>query len=39
MKTYPLHSISIEQAEQKQFHLVDCIMKNFEGSQSINLGI
>ena len=38
MKTYPLHSISIEQAEQKQFHLVDCIMKNFEGSQSINLG-
>ena len=21
MKTYPLHSITIEQAEQKQFHL------------------
>lgn len=38
MKTYPLHSITIEQAEQKQFHLIDCIMKHFDGNQSINLG-
>lgn len=38
MKTYPLHSITIEQAEQKQFHLIDCIMKHFAGAQSINLG-
>ena len=38
MKTYPLESISIEQAYQKQFKLVDCITKHFKGSESLTRG-
>ncbi len=38
MKTYPLHSISLTQAEEKQFALVDCITKEFAGAASLSLG-
>lgn len=38
MNTYPLHAISIEEAKQKQFALVDEICREFEGSQFLNLG-
>lgn len=38
METFPLQSISVSQAEEKQFRMIDCIMKEFEGSESINLG-
>jgi hypothetical protein len=38
MKSYPLESISLEQAEEKQFFLVKQIMFEFHGNESINLG-
>ncbi len=38
MKTYPLRSISIEQAKQKQFALVDEICREFEGTEFLSLG-
>lgn len=38
MKTYPLESISIEEAMQKQFKLVDEITKEFKGSEFLQLG-
>ncbi|WP_276768434.1 aminotransferase class V-fold PLP-dependent enzyme [Dielma fastidiosa] len=38
MKTYPLHSISLEEAKQKQFALVDEICREFEGAEFLNLG-
>ncbi len=38
MKTYPLQSISIEEAKEKQFRLVDEICKEFTGSEFLNLG-
>ncbi len=38
MKTYPLDSISIEEAYQKQFKLVDCITRHFKGSESLTRG-
>lgn len=38
MKTYPLQSISIAEAEKKQFAMVDAIMQEFEGKDVINLG-
>lgn len=38
MKTYPLESISIEEAYQKQFKLVDCITKHFKGNESLTRG-
>ncbi len=38
MKTYPLKSISIEEAYQKQFKLVDCITKHFKGDESLTRG-
>lgn len=38
MKTYPLESISLEEAMQKQFKLVDEITKEFKGSEFLNLG-
>ena len=34
MKTYPLQSISIEEAYEKQFKLVDAITRNFTGTES-----
>ncbi len=38
MKTYPLHSISIEEAKEKQFKLVDEITREFQGCDSLTLG-
>lgn len=38
MKTYPLESITIEEAMEKQFKLVDCIMHYFTGSESLTRG-
>lgn len=38
MKTYPLQSITIEEAKEKQFRLVDEICKEFTGTEFLNLG-
>lgn len=38
MKTYPLESISLKQAQQLQFKLVEAITKEFKGSEFLNLG-
>lgn len=38
IETYPLASISIEQAEMKQFELVDCICREFNGLEILQLG-
>ena len=38
MKTYPLQSISLEEAEQKQFRFVECIMHHFTGAESLTRG-
>lgn len=34
MKTYPLHSISLEQAKQLQFKVIDAVTRNFQGESS-----
>ncbi|WED26280.1 cysteine desulfurase [Vibrio sp. DW001] len=38
MKTYPLESIALEQAKEKQFKLVDCIAQEFNGSDFLSMG-
>ncbi len=38
MKTYPLSSLTIEEAVQKQFKLVDCITQEFDGNEVLSLG-
>ena len=38
MKTYPLESISLEQAMEKQFKMIDCITNQFTGSESLSRG-
>ena len=38
MKTYPLQSINIEEAMQKQFKLLDCITRYFSGEQLLTRG-
>ena len=38
MKTYPLKSISLEQAKKKQFRLIDEICKEFSGTEYLNAG-
>lgn len=38
MKVYPLKSMSLDQASQKQFHLVDEITKEFKGTEFLGLG-
>lgn len=38
MKTYPLQSITIEQAKAMQFRLVDEICREFSGSEFLNTG-
>lgn len=38
MKTYPLDSISIDEAIKKQFKLVEIITKNLSGKDILNLG-
>lgn len=38
MKTYPLQSISLEEAMRKQFRLIECITHHFTGSESLSRG-
>ena len=38
MKTYPLKSISLKQAMNKQYKLVDCMLHNFEGHELLTRG-
>lgn len=38
MKTYPLNSISVEEATQKQFRLLECITHYFTGSELLTRG-
>jgi len=38
MNTYPLNSLSIVEAQEKQFKLVDIITKNMSGSEFLELG-
>ena len=38
MKTFPLKSIDMEEAKEKQFRLVDIITKHMSGEESLNLG-
>ena len=38
MKTYPLNSLSIIEAQEKQFKLVDIITKNMSGSEFLDTG-
>ncbi|WHY85837.1 aminotransferase class V-fold PLP-dependent enzyme [Neobacillus novalis] len=38
MQTYPLRSISLEEAQQRQFSLVDMITKHFRGEELLALG-
>lgn len=38
MQTYPLNSISLEEAQQRQFRLVDVITKHFRGEDLLALG-
>ncbi len=38
MNTYPLHSLSFEEAMKLQFKVVDCITKEFEGHEILTRG-
>lgn len=38
MQTYPLQSISMEEAMKLQFKIVDCITKGFQGHEFLNRG-
>jgi hypothetical protein len=38
MQTYPLSSISVEEAAWLQFKVIDCITKKFSGHEILNLG-
>ncbi len=38
MKTYPLESLSIDEAKELQFRLVDIITKHFKGHEILSLG-
>ncbi len=38
MKTYPLESISLEKAKEKQFKIVDCAMHYFKGQEFLTRG-
>ena len=38
MQVYPLESIGLEEAIQKQFHIVDCMTKGFTGSEVLTKG-
>ncbi|MGL5427697.1 MAG: aminotransferase, partial [Cetobacterium sp.] len=38
MKTYPLESIGIDAAKEKQFKMIDTITKYFKGSEILNRG-
>ena len=38
MKTYPLTSMSLEEAQHRQFRLIDCITREFRGSEILSRG-
>ena len=38
IKTYPLQSISIEEAKQLQFKVIDAVTRNFDGMEVLSLG-
>ena len=38
MKVYPLESITIEQAQEKQFKLVECLLHHFNGNELLTRG-
>lgn len=38
MKTYPLHSISLDEAKKLQFKIIDTITKHFDGREVLSLG-
>lgn len=38
MQTYPIKTLSLEEATDLQFKLVDCITKEFSGTDFLNLG-
>lgn len=38
MKTYPLESITLEEAKRKQFKLIDIITRKFRGSEILTRG-
>lgn len=38
MKTFPLQSLTIIEAQQKQFALVDSICRHFPGSEFLTCG-
>lgn len=38
MKTYPLHSISLDEAKKLQFKIIDTITKYFDGREVLSLG-
>ena len=38
MRTYPLESLSLQEAGEKQFKMVECMMHNFEGYQLLTRG-
>lgn len=38
METFPLESLSIEEATQMQFRFVDAITRNFSGEESLTRG-
>ena len=38
MQTYPLNSLSLEEAVKLQFKVTDCITREFEGHAFLNRG-
>jgi len=38
MKTFPLETMNLEEATKKQFQIVDCVTRNFEGSEILTRG-
>lgn len=38
MKTYPLHSISLDEAKKLQFKIIDTVTKHFDGREVLSLG-
>lgn len=38
MRTYPLHSIDLEEAKKLQFKVIDTITKHFDGREILSLG-
>ena len=39
METYPLHSVSLEQAKKLQFKAIDAVTRNFSGEEVLHWAI